>query len=449
MELEFTEALSEYVWTKSQTAVESGINYTSNMVKQWSDIVVVVPPPSHLPYTKLDFSKSPPSTSPYAYVFLIGGIHTDRPGYRGFLYNVLIAAKILRGTGSKQDIWVLLQFSPDATVRNLPSKERSFLKALDVRPLVLPPAEEESFAAVVYEKFRILQFTQYKRVMFVDADIIPVANLDYLFHLTDDVGIFRPNVILATRGEPCNAGLFILQPTPMAYASLQTVIDEQHEAAKDLEYPKFDRRDGWGHNFERAGDKWDAIEESGTRWNYHASHSDQGLLFYYVKYYIQDVSIVIGNRTENWISSMPIPDKNRLPIRISTIDNASLIHFTVPEPLAWQFSCDTGKSDFYTCNLPYRDYAHFSGKRKPWQRPPEALQWLWKHVTEYPVNFDTQVFQAPWKLWFRTLIELDKQLEMNINILEWNQHLAESPLGYLAKWNDHANKVQEFHAKGE
>jgi hypothetical protein len=297
----------------------------------------------------------------------------------------------------------------------------------------------------VYEKFRIAIHTI--QASHVPGCGYPVANLDYLFHLTDEVGIFWPNVILATRGEPCNAGLFILQPTPTAYASLQTVIDKQHEAAKDLDYPKFDRGDGWGHIFEKAGDNWDAIEESGTRWNYYASHSDQGLLYYYVKYYIQDVSIVIGNRTESWVSDSSLSNINRLPIRISTIDNASLKQYTIPEPLAWQFSCDTGKSDFFTCDLPYRDFAHFSGRRKPWRRPNKDLQWFWDHVSEQPVNFDTDGFQAPLKLGFQTLFEMDKQLSMDINIHEWNQQLRQSPLGNRANLNDHVNKVIGYHAK--
>jgi hypothetical protein len=119
--------------------------------------------------------------------------------------------------------------------------------------------------------------------MLLDADTLPLVNLDYLFKLSDPEydpnPVLRPNLIMATRGEPCNTGMFMMHPEPGAWEDLQRVIELQHERGRKLPYPHFDWKDGWGHNFEREGDHWEAIHKNGTAWRYHAGHSDQGLWY--------------------------------------------------------------------------------------------------------------------------------------------------------------------------
>ena len=221
-------------------------------------------------------------SSPFAYAFVLGGIHEDRHAYKGFLYDVLIATKVLRKLGSTADFWIWTQLSPDSNRTTLPTEDVRLLTALNIHISELEKPAHESFAQVVYSKFRLLQMTQYQRVMFLDADIMPLVNLDYLFHLSmGSKPQLRPNLILATRGEPCNTALFIVQPLPGDWESLQQAVHEQHEAGKKLPYPHFDWQSGWGYNFLKLRDQWEAINKNGTGWRFHAGHSDQGECLYF------------------------------------------------------------------------------------------------------------------------------------------------------------------------
>jgi lipopolysaccharide biosynthesis glycosyltransferase len=393
-------------------------------------------------------TKKPPlrgvsiSSSPYAYTFVLGAIHEDRPAYKGFLYDVLIAASLLRKYGSTADIWLWVQLSPDSRLQELPEEDIRLLKALNINIKSLPKPKDESFARIVYEKFRPLQMTQYRRVMFLDSDIVPLLNLDYLFHLTDpeyagertSPHLFRPNVIMASRGEPCNAGMFILQPEEGAWERVQEAIRTQRESAKDLEFPFFDWYDGWGHNFVEAGDHWDSIEVVSQRWRFHGGHSDQGLLYYYLRYIKQDVTFVIGNRTENWVAG----NQSGQAELIERVPN--LVHEKSPEPSEPLWSCgvqnETQNIDFAHVCLPiYRDFCHFMGISKPWQLGRISP---WGHTGSSGWN-------APYRLWWRELTELNGKHKMGLDIEHWDEvHLPamkKSPLGYIAELKDHAKEV--------
>lgn len=50
-------------------------------------------------------------------------------------------------------------------------------------------------------KFIVLNFTQYSRVLFLDADVLPLHSLDYLFEISE-AEILKPNVILAAGRAP-------------------------------------------------------------------------------------------------------------------------------------------------------------------------------------------------------------------------------------------------------
>ena len=45
-------------------------------------------------------------SSPYAYVWVVGGIHEGKMSYKGFIWDVLISASLLRKTGSTADFWI-------------------------------------------------------------------------------------------------------------------------------------------------------------------------------------------------------------------------------------------------------------------------------------------------------------------------------------------------------
>ncbi|KAL7574605.1 hypothetical protein ACA910_002959 [Epithemia clementina (nom. ined.)] len=384
-----------------------------------------------------------PPSSPFAYAFVLGGIDPDRPAYKGFLYNILVATRLLRKMGSTADVWIWTQLSPatnNATsTRTLPSEDVRLLKALHIHIQELTTPSHESFAQIVYSKFRVLQMTQYERVMFLDADIMPLVNLDYLFHLSlggDDFissrPLLRPNLILATREEPCNTGLFIVQPLVGDWERLQTVVQAQHQSGQKLLYPHFDWQTGWGYDFEKNRDHWEAIQTNGTQWKFHAGHSDQGLMYYWAKFVKQDVTIVIKNRLQHWVPG----DDNR-PRLVSEISGALELLPPAKRPrdrplfappfCGKQLRPEDDKTDFQ-CLAPYRDFKHFSGSSKPWQKSLFQIQ----HHSSFGI-------------WFGQLQELNQELKINLDLKNWNKKylpvMKASPLGYMALWTDQASVV--------
>lgn len=318
-------------------------------------------------------SSSLSSPSPFAYAFVIGGVHEDRLAYRGFLYNVLIAVNVLRKKGSIADFVLWVQLSPDSRlVDELPGEDGRLLKALGIKvKFVEKHSGNESFAQLVLEKFRVLSMIEYRRVIFLDADIMPLVNLDYIFHLSRDgyPTVLRPNVIIATAGEPCNTALFMVTPSKTNWEIFLGIVKRQRDEGLKLPYPHFDRGRGWGHSFfdmKRKGignDFWEAIARNGSDWRFHAAISDQGLMFYYAKYAVMDTSIIIGPRLQNW---MPGEDGNPKKVFEGSFEEITEVAEIVNQTKhAIHGRCDQATSMNFKCsNLPYRDYLHFSGPKK-------------------------------------------------------------------------------------
>ena len=176
-----------------------------------------------------------------------------------------------------------------------------------------------------------------------------------------------------------------------------------------MPYPHFDFKKGWGHSFSEEKDYWEGIEKKGNRWRFHAGHSDQGLLYYYVKYVRQDVSIVIGDKIQNWM-----PNENTGKPQI--VDEIRDLETSAPKPIAYMYGCGTPRfgddelkwkaskeyqSWRHMCYPINRDFVHFFGKEKPWQNSVKT--WFrgertgdirtWAH------NNDQNEKNAAYRLW--------------------------------------------------
>ena len=371
-------------------------------------------------------------SSDYAYAWILGGIHEDKPSYKGFVWTILISANILRREGSAADFWVYARLSPNSTLEELSDEDRRLFRALDVNVILLEKPKKESFAQVVYDKFLTINMTDYKRVMFLDGDMMPTTNLDYIFHLSDPYyestpNLLKPNLIVATRGEPCNTGMFMVEPSQQNFEKYLDVVRRQHQSAKTLQYPHFDWDKGWGHSFKEVGDFWESVNIKGKQqWRWHASHSDQGLMYMYAKYVIGEVSIAIGDRVQNWRRGRD----ERLPVK-----EADVRELFIPfqgELLQYQHSCDNvnrrQQNRFWRCNPPYDSTAHFTGKEKPW---------LGQHVRDEKATYGQHGAKGQW---FAELEKINDKLSMSIDIVHWNSKIApqmkDVMLGEMAMFKD-------------
>ena len=393
------------------------------------------------------------ASSPYAYFWIIGGIHEDKPSYKGFLWDVLISVNILRKLGSTADMWLYIRLSPDSKLDTLPAEDLRLLAALGIRLKQLDKPRHESFGQLMYDKFLILNMTDYKRVMYLDADVMPLTNLDYYFHLSDpdytDVPtLLKPNFIMATRGEPCNGGMFFIEPSARVFEQYQETVLRQHEIAKTLPYPHFDKHNGWGYNFQENNDHWDALNKKGGLWAWYGAHADQGLLYYVTKFIQKDLSIGIGDKVQNFKAV----DGQVKPELESAI--AGVLAKYQPPLIAYQYSCDkygtnsTSKASpdearfMWKCTPPYDSTAHFTGKMKPWQ----------KNIFMQNVG-DTYSYRqkAAKNLWFRELNDINDKYKMGLDLWHWNakhlEELKDSSLGYMPMYSDQADIIEDSTAK--
>lgn len=101
------------------------------------------------------------------------------------------------------------------------------------------------------EKFQILSLSEYSRVMFLDGDVQPLCNLDYLFDLSEPLHgppVLKENILQTMYGEACNAGLFVMSPGPREHDQLKEIIARQEVKAMTLPPPAhFNETEGWGH----------------------------------------------------------------------------------------------------------------------------------------------------------------------------------------------------------
>ena len=395
----------------------------------------------HLP---LPLSPPPSSPSRYAYASLIGGIDPDHPSYKGFFYNVLVAARLLRHYGSKADFVLLVQLSHTTTLQELSHKDQRLLHACQIHVVYLPKSRYQGFYDITLEKFRILQLIQYRRVLFMDADVMPLHNLDYLFEMTDQGrdGMLKENLVVAGTNEPSTAGFFVLAPGPDKWQQLQQVIQTREQQAQNsTTLNKFDIVQGWGHAIQPP-DQWETLiqDKTGTKWTFYSADADQGLLYEWVKYHEQRVSIVLGSQVQNWIPGNN-SNNNNYPI-LETVLHRPFHH----QNLA-RFSNQTQQQQQQQHRRvakwakgppPYCHFYHFTGRTKPWENPPPP-----------PLGMDVDMekknnnhhMSSPERFWFYHLDQLNQELGL---FDDWELErikISKPPLGRFHVKADIAQRV--------
>mmetsp|Transcript_33217 Transcript_33217/g.37770 ORF Transcript_33217/g.37770 Transcript_33217/m.37770 type:complete len:451 (-) Transcript_33217:19-1371(-) len=340
--------------------------------------------PKPLLNNKKEFFSSSLPRRKWAYAFLLSGIESQESmRYRGALYNVMIATHILRESGSIADVVVMVQMRTEGD--KFPDDDIHRLTALGIRIHYLPPLPDSNFYSIQFEKFNILALLKYSRVLYMDSDVMPLCNLDYLFDLSEPSEakpLLKENVILAGSHEPCSGGFFMLRPKPGELERLRKVIRDREWKGIQQPWPHFDEKEGWGHVIE-SPDHWQYINDKDVdpkkrreiraatnlnSWEWYGVFADQGLLYYWVKYFQKNVSIVIEDEIENWSSRV-----NGETVYLEhTIKNSTAAEGYNCGKLAaasrqQRHSNKYGDYVYIGRELQiHRDIVHFTGNAKPW-----------------------------------------------------------------------------------
>ena len=369
----------------------------------------------------------PNSTSPFAYAFVIGGCNPDQhPSYQNYLFNILVSAKILQERGSKADVVALFQVGAKARTLKIPDADVRLLHALGVYVYYIPQQRfgQESFYRTQLDKFRILGLTQYQRILFMDGDVMPIANLDYLFELSTN-GTLRENLVVQGVYEPANGGFFMLEPGHLEQAN--SIIQWRERTGLAQPYPYFDVVQGWGQALSEE-DPWVSRDKRGTNYTFLAAFADQGLLFHYTKYARQSVSIVLRNGTvENWVAAA---DHNASSYTVNNVTSVKMQKLAVlPNPFAEAQARSNRifiKGKHNRDGAPLNSIIHFTGNKKPWLgggRPKEG-------VTAKTQTASTKHY------WFWKLMELDQELQIGLDFdSHWSTGKQRPSLGMYPIYN--------------
>lgn len=374
------------------------------------------------------FSLVESPSSSYAYAYVMSGCNPDRPGYRGYLYNILLGAQLLTEEGSTADIVLFIQMSADAAENRLSSTEERWCRMFNIRLIYFPKdAATESFYHAMLQKFAILALTEYRRVLFLDADVLPLANLDYFFAMSDPGYTnktfsgerLRSNVILAGPREPASGGFFLLAPEDGDYERLQRLLAVQEAKNRTGRY--FDKFKGWADGDELAPQpipkmEWRGMKFSGNEWTFPGAHADQGLLYYWVRYVKHDVSIILDDKVENW-GTITGASENA-PHLLSVLDNP----FRDYQP-KWVFYNECTRWKQKHCVNPYKSILHYTGRQKPWlaYRPPPGIE---------TNRTDTKKY-----FWWWRLQVLNEKLQMGLDFNHWTK-IDQPLLGFVPKYQN-------------
>lgn len=353
----------------------------------------------------------------WAYAFLMAGCDSKTRGHVGYLYNIMASSHILKASGSKADVVAMVRMSSGTDESALLFEEEKWLKACGVKIKYLPKMrvkKADSFYTAMMDKFRVLDLVEYSRVIFMDSDAIPLCNMDYIFEMSECSGQLEENLVIAWKFEPSQGGFFMLKPGLGELEKLEEVVRIREEKSKELPWPPFDEKEGWGHVI-KPPDHWVNFHgRKGTKWDWYGVFADQGLLYMWTKYVKMRVSIVINKMVQNWGRK---EDQGKLTVFMKES------HVDILNNKSCSKSDPFGRGSLFH-SAPYRDFHHFTGRQKPW------IGQKAKEVPAEIVNISDA--SSPTQLWFHALRQVAKNHDMGIDLR--NMRAGTPPLGLYPTW---------------
>ncbi|XP_073141363.1 UDP-glucuronate:xylan alpha-glucuronosyltransferase 1-like [Henckelia pumila] len=134
-----------------------------------------------------------------------------------YVCGAIVAAQSIRMAGSGKDLVILV----DDTISD---HHRSGLalagwKIRTIQRIRNPKAEKDAYNEWNYSKFRLWQLTDYDKIIFIDADLLILKNIDFLFRMPE---------ISATgnAGTLFNSGVMVIEPSNTTFRLLMDHINE-------------------------------------------------------------------------------------------------------------------------------------------------------------------------------------------------------------------------------
>ncbi|XP_073153494.1 UDP-glucuronate:xylan alpha-glucuronosyltransferase 1 isoform X2 [Henckelia pumila] len=134
-----------------------------------------------------------------------------------YVCGAIAAAQSIRMVGSTRDLVILV----DETISDYHRSglELAGWKVRTIQRIRNPKAEKDAYNEWNYSKFRLWQLTDYEKIIFIDADLILLRNIDFLFEMPE---------ISATgnNGTLFNSGVMVIEPSNSTFQLLMDHINE-------------------------------------------------------------------------------------------------------------------------------------------------------------------------------------------------------------------------------
>ncbi|KAG2306168.1 hypothetical protein Bca52824_025916 [Brassica carinata] len=134
-----------------------------------------------------------------------------------YVCGAITAAQSIRQSGSTRDLVILVD-------ENISGYHRSGLEAASwqirtIQRIRNPKAEKDAYNEWNYSMFRLWQLTDYDKIIFIDADLLIMRNIDFLFSMPE---------ISATgnNGTLFNSGVMVIEPCNCMFQLLMEHINE-------------------------------------------------------------------------------------------------------------------------------------------------------------------------------------------------------------------------------
>ncbi|KAJ7945266.1 Hexosyltransferase [Quillaja saponaria] len=134
-----------------------------------------------------------------------------------YVCGAIAAAQSIRMSGSTRDLVILVDET--ISVYHRSGLEEAGWKIRIIRRIRNPKAEKDAYNEWNYSKFRLWQLTDYDKIIFIDADLIILRNIDFLFGMPE---------ISATgnNGTLFNSGVMVIEPSNCTFKLLMDHINE-------------------------------------------------------------------------------------------------------------------------------------------------------------------------------------------------------------------------------
>ncbi|KAL6214006.1 hypothetical protein ACLB2K_013444 [Fragaria x ananassa] len=134
-----------------------------------------------------------------------------------YVCGAIAAAQSIRMSGSTRDLVILV----DETIGEYHREGLAAAgwKIHSIQRIRNPKAEPEAYNEWNYSKFRLWQLTDYDKIIFIDADMLILRNIDFLFEMPE-ISATGNNATLF------NSGVMVVEPSNFTFQLLMDHIDE-------------------------------------------------------------------------------------------------------------------------------------------------------------------------------------------------------------------------------